>query len=211
MNQTYCCQLASAIEQDRLLCKTSNFFVIPTLGSMGIEGYILVIPKIHYPSISQIPDPHQSELNELLSNIKRLIKLEYNLSTLIFEHGPRIGNLDSGQSVDHAHLHIIPGADITKNWAVDLMMRLGHKGQFYRVDRVEGLDKARDLILSGSSYLYMQTPEGVELVSEQNFPRPPQYFRTMVANKIKTEKWDWRQFPDYKTLEKTVERLHGKL
>ena len=118
MENKYCCRLATAIGQDRLLCETSNFFVIPTLGSMGIEGYLLIIPKEHHHAMGMIPENHLPELNNLISDVKKIIKSVYGLPTLLFEHGPRVGNLDSGQSVDHAHLHIVPGIDITENWAV---------------------------------------------------------------------------------------------
>jgi ATP adenylyltransferase len=207
----YCCRLAEAIEQERMLFQTDNFFVIPTLGSMGIEGYLLVVPKKHYHAIAEIPKKLSKELLELVGDVKTLISHEYGLSTLVFEHGPRLGNIDSGQSIDHAHLHLVPGVDITEDWAVDLMFRLGKVGQFYKVERVEGFQKAQDLIGLGRSYLYVQNLQGAELLSEQNFHRPSQYFRAMVANQVGTSYWNWRLNPDPETLEKTVLRLKGRL
>jgi diadenosine tetraphosphate (Ap4A) HIT family hydrolase len=211
MTQKYCCQLAKEIETERTILKTNNFFVIPTLGSMGIEGYLLVIPIKHYHAIAEISRESQRELEEITRDIKKIIFSEYGLSTLIFEHGPRLGNLDSGQSIDHAHLHFVPGIDITENWAKDLMYRLGKVGQYYKMERIQGFSKAKELLDSGKSYLYLQNLKGIKLLSEQNFHRPSQYFRTMVANQVGSRKWNWRFNPDKKTIEKTVTRLKGKI
>jgi len=90
------------------------------------------------------------------------------------------------------------------------MGRLGSIGMFYRVDRVEGFDRARELLTNGDSYLYMQTPQGMQLMSQQNFHRPSQYFRKMVASHVDSRKWNWKKYPCRETLEKTVERLKGK-
>jgi diadenosine tetraphosphate (Ap4A) HIT family hydrolase len=203
----YCCKLGSAIDQERLLCETSNFFVIPTKGSFGLEGYLLIVPKIHYLGFGGVPDNYKPELDELKKEVKNIIKKAYGLPITIFEHGPRIGNINSGQSVDHAHLHIVPGVDIIKPWAIDLMLRLGEKGSFYRVDRVEGFERAKEIMGSGNSYLYVEDLNGVERMSDQNFIRPSQYFRKMAAKQIGSRKWNWRKYPDKITLKKTLERL----
>lgn len=205
-----CCKLGSAIGQPRLLCETPNFFVIPTLGSFGIEGYVLIVTKEHYLGFGMLPSGFRAELDQIVNDTKKLLLSEYGKPALVFEHGPRIGGLDSGKSIDHAHLHVVPGVDITSEWAVDMMGRLGCTGQFYRVERVEGFERAGELYDRGTSYLYVENLDGAKLLSEQNFHRPSQYFRKMVADKIGCRRWDWRQHPDRETLEKTVERLKGK-
>ncbi|MDD5191619.1 MAG: HIT domain-containing protein [Candidatus Nanoarchaeia archaeon] len=206
-----CCRLGRAINQDRVLCQTSNFFVIPTLGPIGIEGYLLIVPKKHYLGFAEVPPKLYPELNELLSSVKGIIKSEYKKPALIFEHGPRVGKPKSGQSIDHAHLHVVPGIDITKDWALDLMSRLKGEGLFYRVERVEGFEKGKILLERGVSYLYVENLDGWKLLSEQNFNRPSQYFRKMVANYVNPNAWNWKRNPDRETLEKTVERLKGRI
>jgi diadenosine tetraphosphate (Ap4A) HIT family hydrolase len=203
----YCCRLGEAVEQERVLIKTDNFFVIPTLGSIGIEGYLLIIPKKHHLGISSLPSSIFPELNYLINETKKIIKSEYKKKTLVFEHGPRIGETKSGTSIDHAHLHLVPGIDITKDWAIDLMGRLGGVGKFYRVERVEGFERGEELIKRGSSYLYVENLSGRKLLSEQNFHRPSQYFRKMVANHVDPTAWNWKKYPDKETLEKTIEKL----
>ncbi|MFC1732286.1 HIT family protein [candidate division KSB1 bacterium] len=206
-----CCELGSALHEDRLICETQNFFVVPTLGSIGIEGYLLIVPKKHHLGFGSIPQSSYAELNELMDSIKKVIHEVYGKPTLIFEHGPRLGELESGNSIDHAHLHVIPGFDITETWAVDLITRLGDKGHFYRVERVEGFERAREMCDLGTSYLYLENPQGIQLLSEQNFNRPSQYFRKMVAMQVNAEKWNWKSYPDNETLEKTVVALRGRI
>jgi diadenosine tetraphosphate (Ap4A) HIT family hydrolase len=206
-----CCRLGAAINQERVLCKTPNFFVLPTLGSLGIEGYVLIVPNAHVLGFAMLPSEHLSELNELKEDVKKLLLSEYGESPLIFEHGPRVGPTPSGQSIDHAHLHVVPArVDITDDWAVDLTHRLGNPGDFYRMDRVKDLERAREMCNRGTSYLYVENPRGFQLLSEQNFPRPPQYFRKMVADKIGIPTWDWKKHPDYETLDRTLKTLQGK-
>jgi len=205
-----CCVLGDGINQDRLICQTSNFFVIPSKGSMGIPGYLLIVSKKHYLGFGQIPQKQYPELLGLINDVKSLIKHEYGLPSLLFEHGPRLKE-PSGQSINHAHLHVVPGVDITKEWAVDMMQRLKDPGLFYKIERIQGFERAGELLDSGSSYLYMETPMGVQLLSKQNFYRPNQYFRKMVSHQVGLRSWNWKKYPYIRTLEKTVERLKGKL
>jgi hypothetical protein len=100
--------------------------------------------------------------------------------------------------------------DITNDWAVDMINRLGNRGHFYRVERVGNFERAREMYDRGASYLYVENPEGIQLLSEQNFYRPKQYFRKMVADRIGTSAWDWKRHPDHETLDKTVKRLQDK-
>ena len=207
---TNCCRIGLERNSYRVVCETPNFFVMPTLGSMGIEGYLLIVTKEHYLGFGMIPQNQHQEIGELIKEVKGRIKDEFGKSCLIFEHGPRIGETEPGKSIDHAHLHVLPGVDIINEWGVDMIHRLGSKGQFYRVDRVEGFERAADLCAIGTSYLYVDSPSGMQLLSEQNFHRPSQYFRTMVAHQIGFEGWNWRENPDVKTLDKTFERFQGK-
>ena len=143
-----CCELGTELhKQNRVLCETDNFFVFPTLGPIDIEGYLLIATKKHYLGFGMIPSEQYSELNELIKETKKIIKDVYKKPTIIFEHGPRIGeDTKPGKSIDHAHLHVIPADfDILNDWAVDLMSRLGDKGKFYRVERIEGFEKAKEL------------------------------------------------------------------
>lgn len=206
----HCCRLGAAIDQERVLFTTDNFFVVPTFGSIGIEGYLLVIPKDHHLGVGMVPESQYTELNGLVEDTLRLLKATYGVDSVIFEHGPRMKETDSC-CIDHAHLHIVPGVDITDGWATDLMGRLSDYGMFYRVEMIKGWSRTREMLAGGESYLFMRTPEGIPLMSNQNFLRPSQYFRKMVADSIGSREWNWRNFPDYVTLNKTIERLKGKL
>ena len=209
-----CCEIGEKLRKGkgRLLCETENFFVFPTLGPIGIEGYLLIATKQHYLGFGMIPSEQYPELNELIKDTKKIIKEVYKKPTLIFEHGPRIGeDTKPGKSIDHAHLHVIPADfDILKEWSIDLMSRLGNLGQFYRVERIEGFKRASDLIEQEKSYLYVESTNGSQYMSEQNFCRPSQYFRKMVANHISPSKWNWRYHPCKRTIDKTMDSLASR-
>jgi len=206
-----CCELGSEIHKDRVIHKTDNFFVISTLGSIGIEGYLLIISKEHYEGVGDVPEELYPELNDLASNVQRVLQEQYGKLPFIFEHGPRVCGIRGGGCLDHAHLHIVPGVDVTSKWAGDMMKRLESAKQFYRVDRIEGFDRVGDIYRGGkSSYVFVESPQGVRYVSEVNFQIPSQYFRRMIAEQVGSGRWNWRLHPDEETAKRTVEKLRGK-
>ena len=208
-----CCELGDILEDDRRpkLYITDNFFVTPPLGSIGIDGYVLIISKDHYSGIGDIPEEYHKELDSVVQTTKKVLQDQYGLLSLVFEHGPKVCSFRGGGCFDHAHLHIVPGIEIIDDLAVDLMKRLEFTRQFYRVDRVEGFKRMTEIYQEGrSSYLFVESPSSQRIVSEVNFFIPSQYLRQMIAFKIGTHTWDWRQHPHLETMERTIERLQGK-
>lgn len=46
-----CCPLGSIPNEERVLYKTDNFFIAPTLGPIGIRGYLLLCAKQHFEGV----------------------------------------------------------------------------------------------------------------------------------------------------------------
>ncbi len=60
----------------RTVYKSSNFFVMPTIGEF-IKGYLLIIPNEHVMSMAELsPDLHQ-EFLDALSDVITILKLTY--------------------------------------------------------------------------------------------------------------------------------------
>ncbi len=69
------------------------------------EGHTLVIPKTHYDTISQVPDP---ELGVIFGVVK---KLATNMKEKLGADGLNImqnNGKAAGQEIPHFHVHIIP-------------------------------------------------------------------------------------------------------
>ena len=88
---------------NRLICHTSNFFVISGFGAFT-EGYLLIIPKKLIPSFASLEKNYIEEflwLKNFLINSTKVLYGEYD--QVVFEHGmcACMGGLD------RAHLHLM--------------------------------------------------------------------------------------------------------
>lgn len=92
----------SGAYQDELICTTDNFFVISGYGAF-VPGYILIVAKQPYRSLSVLNDSNYHELKWLTELMTRLVSKCYGKPVALFEHG-MCGCTDS----DNAHLHIFP-------------------------------------------------------------------------------------------------------
>lgn len=159
---------------DKVLFETDNFLVVPTLGSI-IEGWLLVIPKMHYLSFGAIPAGFRSELSIVLQKAAHVIESIYGCPT-IFEHGPSIPNTKVGCGIDHAHLHLVPLREsLIKRTEKYNCQPLGIS-QYTDDDFI----LMRDLFMSKKPYLFVREPSGTRVFFDaQN--APSQFFRRVIA------------------------------
>lgn len=198
-----CCALGEeGRREERILHRTSNFFVTPALGQIGIEGYLLICANEHFRGIGDMPATLDSELEALVDKARSVIAAHYSPDIIAFEHGPRLGCHKGGGCLEHAHLHLVPTA-------VDLFTFL--KGKGLEPKFVSGFNKLREIVSrKQSSYLFVETWERAQYVVEVTIPLPSQYLRQIIATAEGKKEWDWRQYPDRETFERTLTRLRGK-
>jgi histidine triad (HIT) family protein len=78
------------------------------------RGHTLIVPKGHYPHVSEVPDEIAAATGSLLPRLCRAIKSATGADGLnvIVNNG-----LAAGQTIDHCHWHIIPRfVDDAVNW-----------------------------------------------------------------------------------------------
>ena len=108
----YCTYLGGYMgDNTRIMYKTENFFVFPTLGQIR-EGYLLIIPYEHVLSLGKMdPAVHEDFMNTL-EDCEYLLKLAYGVShVLVWENGS--GKSAKGKAKDsiiHAHVHVCPSS-----------------------------------------------------------------------------------------------------
>jgi diadenosine tetraphosphate (Ap4A) HIT family hydrolase len=68
-------------------------------------GHCLVLPKRHEPDFFELTLEEQTEIGELLWELRELLEAEYH--TRSFNVGVNAGPA-AGQTVEHAHVHLIP-------------------------------------------------------------------------------------------------------
>ena len=69
--------------------------------------HILVIPKLHYAGIHEVPPQHADIYSQLLSVVATIVK-EKNLIDKGYRLVVNFGEF-AGQAVDHIHVHILGG------------------------------------------------------------------------------------------------------
>jgi diadenosine tetraphosphate (Ap4A) HIT family hydrolase len=210
-----CCILRDEpFRNGQVIFENSNFFICASLGAMKIPGYVLIVPKEHFDGTGDMPDELLPEMGELVTMARRKLHEVYGRPPIVFEHGPRVGMCGWGGCIDHTHLHLVTGVDITRPFAVDLLEKLEEGKQFYRVDRAQGIDAFRrtaDIFRAGkTSYLVYESPDARRFVAEVNYPGQSQWMRKLVAEQVGTPDWNWRLKPDLETFRRTVETLQGK-
>lgn len=182
--------------RSRIIGETKNFIVAPTLGAF-VEGYVLIVAKHHYPSVSQMPISKIKELRALMNRVKREIRSVYGTRSVCFEHGESLCSRKAGGCISHTHVHVVP-CDAT----------MIEKIQQLNLDAVE-IPSILSLSAQYSQlpYLYFQDVTNKQYVfSGQVYPS--QLFRQILASYYNLgEKWDWRRFQFEENIKKTIERL----
>jgi len=175
-------------ETDRIIYQSTNFTVWLTLGQM-IEGYCLIIPKEHYPSISSVPEHLWDELEYVKKNVKAALTDMYGCCQF-YEHG-RIGqcNVAPGEQLCyHAHLHAVPILEnLYDEFDDDLLkIKLNSFSDVYEKHNEYG------------HYLYYEDSDGVANIYLVTKPIRRQYLRWLVAKKIGDEALaDWSKYPGW--------------
>ncbi|MBT4377059.1 hypothetical protein HOD29_06820 [archaeon] len=207
-----CCRLgAEYFSGKNILNESENFFVVPSVGQMGIEGYVLICSKKHFNGSGDIPSEYHDELEKITELTRERISSFYQSDSLVFEHGPKVGCFKGGGCLDHAHLHVVTTSkDILSNLLLDMKDRLSPK-DYYKLERIEGFDPLSKIYNSQtSSYMYLQTPDCKKFATEVNFFIPSQYIRQIISKSEGLSNWNWRTNPDPGTFQKTLNSLRNK-
>ena len=104
-------------------------------------GHILLISKIHLRCHADARPEALAELDEVAVKVRRFLKEAYRTESLVWENGV------SGQSVYHAHLHLLP-APIN-----NIPPEFDSHGD---VTRIEGWQPVRERFARHGSYLYAE-------------------------------------------------------
>lgn len=197
-----CCKLGEEfVSEKNVLFRSDNFFVVPALGQMGIEGYVLLCSQEHFCGIGMVPAQYETELEAVLERSRAVLLEQYHSEVLIFEHGPRLGCHKGGGCLEHAHLHVVPSA-------VDVMDFLNKK---FVIEQIDSFERLREISYEKKfSYLFVEAQDQKRYCIEIDVPIASQYLRQIIASKRGVLQWDWRSYPDHATFEKTRQYLLGK-
>ena len=99
------CPFCKAIRGHRGLLGTRRTAVALPDAFPVSPGHCLVLPKRHEPDFFELTLEEQTEIGELLWELRELVEAEHHAHS--FNVGVNAGPA-AGQTVDHAHVHLIP-------------------------------------------------------------------------------------------------------
>ncbi len=164
--------------EHRTVLETDNLKVVPSLGHF-VKGYLLIVPKLHWCTLTDTPGVVISEVEEVKRAVIRELSPVYG-PYVFFEHGARTPE-SGGCGIYHAHLHALP---------LNVDGPLPRLRQQFSALRIESLQELRIRTLN-RSYLYYEDCSAGSWVF---FPEslPSQYMRRLIAETLGISQWDWR-------------------
>jgi len=99
------CKIANKEILAKIRFENENFIAFDDINPKA-PIHILLVPKKHLPSVAALEDSDQDLIGKMILTAKKIAE-ENEISNgfrLVFNSGP-----DSGQEVDHIHLHILGG------------------------------------------------------------------------------------------------------
>ncbi len=96
--------------EDMILYESSNFIVVPELGSIK-PGYLMIVPKQHeFLSMAQLPSLYLGEYEQVCEDVEIMLEGAFHEKVTFFEHGSSpSGRTSHKKSIVHAHVHAVAG------------------------------------------------------------------------------------------------------
>lgn len=193
------CRFCYPPDQDRIILKTHNFYVMLSLGQI-VEGYMLIVSNEHIACCADISADYLSEFEDILGITQQAQREVYGASCF-YEHGRSGSCLPDARGephCHHAHLHVVP-----TNVNVASAVAASYPGQL-----LSSWSSLHDLYkIDGAPYVLAQSHDAILHASVPD-KIPRQFLRTIVA-KGEGEPFlaDWVAFPQYQVISRAVEQL----
>lgn len=168
--------------------------VVPSIGAL-VEGWVLVFPKKHVLSLSQLDQAGWSDFASLVEQAKKIVVAEYG-NVVMFEHGSAGEGRLAACGVDHAHLHIVP-IEIELRSEIDALA----DEEGYDWEPVGSRVGVRD----SADYIYIHDSTGRWVAYRAWLPG--QVVRRAIARSLGLEEWDWKKNARMANVQATTTRL----
>lgn len=193
------CRFCYLSDDEKVLMKTENFYVIPSIGSI-VEGYLLLNTKYHINSYGNMDENLLYEFIIIKKEIKKILDNLFKKSCIFFEHG-RAGVSTTFENTNkicyHAHLHCVATN-------VDLFKRICKD---YKPIILKEYKELLQLTKEYPDYLYYENKKIMVFFPIDIYIRP-QYLRSILAEELnKPNEADWRKVPNWKNVKKTIKKL----
>lgn len=196
MNCPFCIEIKNnsdnPFKKNRIIKETPHFIVIPTLGGF-VNNYLLIIPKRHINCFGELNFKEVKEFNILINWLKDINKQFFQSNTILFEHGSLNNLNNSGKSIIHAHIHILP---FNKSLLNDI-------NEKFQIQTIKSIESLQTICHNMNDYLYFQDIDGESYVIS-HIGVPSQFLRKIFANSLNLDTWNWREFPYLENIEENI-------
>ncbi|MCP4303812.1 MAG: hypothetical protein GY788_02820 [bacterium] len=165
---------------DEPVLQNEAFVVIPALGTI-VTGYVLIVPRNHFLSMSQIPGPERIFLREVISSVAVATAPHGAVDgLLVYEHGDNGSGQRARPCIEHAHAHVLPsGYGLGASFERSLCRRADAPASIADLERDPGEDY-HYLSYGGRASIYFDCRLG------------SQYMRKQLASRVGVQgHWDW--------------------
>lgn len=194
-NCLFCKLLAGKpVHKQASLYETQNFLVVPGSGAF-IDGYLMILPKEHIMSCAELSIEARKEMDNVIQDIKLLLRAIYGKNVLVWENGSGTGGHGKPKtSIVHAHIHACP-------CSLDILQTTKLTGI-----TLTQINKDELANYSSDSYLFVINYDNKwYMCCDKKLYIPRQYVRQLIAleQNISNDLWDWRRYPFWFNVERT--------
>jgi diadenosine tetraphosphate (Ap4A) HIT family hydrolase len=184
----------------RIPIETPHFAVIPSLGPLA-EGHVLLCPKQHLKSFSELPVNLDSEYLDVCTLIEARLRATYAPQLVVFEHGMAVTGGRVPCSVEHAHKHFVP---LLASTEPVFEPRL-------RWRAYDGSPSALRALTAGREYISMRDTHGKhQLLLSEGAAFESQYMRRVLAASLGCTHWNWREVPNPQAVDAVWQKLSSQ-
>jgi len=150
-------------------------------------GYLMLVPKREVSSFAELDPTEMQEFQKILPKVNKIFHDTYGQVPTIWENGSAYENAGGifANSIDHAHLHILPVAPTGQ-----MVDKINRDRNLQSIDIFSPeFEKFKD-----NYYLLFGDPKGDMFISQTKDPER-QYVRKLFAHVLQTPNaWNWREF-----------------
>lgn len=167
----------------RVVDLSGELALVPSAGAL-VRGHLLLIPRRHVRSFAALGRAALEHVERTLTQIEAAMPPQ-SAALQVFEHGDAPDSERVSCSVEHAHLHLVPG--VPDLWP----------GIAYGLSWEPAAALADVTRTGGREYLALRTPSaGWQIALAPPAGHPSQILRRAVAEAIgEPTAWNWRNHP----------------
>ena len=160
--------------------------LIPSLGSL-VPGHVLLCPHEHVRSFAELGTHELQRVDALLPNLAERLGVVARAGVQLFEHGDAPESDRVSCSVEHAHIHLVPGVPDLWPLARDVA----------RWQSVQDLRSLSTTVGDGEYLALRGRTGGWQVALAPEGGHPSQLLRRLVAEALgeRDDRWNWRSDP----------------